>query len=141
MAQSNRTPRSVWAINNALCSHGATSTANVDTLDAGRLTIHVNASLAGAGTAPTLVVSTSDTTATDTFVTAGSATVGTAGVKVVVNSSNRKRYVRLSVTAPNGSTNSNATLSAVADLFDLRQEPASTSNMVQTDGQVISVTS
>ena len=72
--------------------------------------------------------------------TAGSATVGTAGVKVVVNQSNRKRYVRLSVTAPNGSTNSNATLAAVAELFDMRQEPASTSDMVQASGQVISIT-
>ena len=140
MAQSNRTPRSSWAMNSVACTHGATATANVDTLDAGRVSIHVNALLAGAGTAPTLTVSTSDTTATDSFVTAGSATVGTAGVKVVINQSNRKRYVRLTVTAPNGSTNSNATVSAVADLFDLRQEPASTSDMVQTSGQVISVT-
>lgn len=140
MAQSNRTTRSVWAFNAEACTHGATATANVDTLDAGRVTIHVNAALAGAGTAPTLVVSTSDTTATDSFVTAGSATVGTAGVKVVVNQSNRKRYVRIAVTAPNGSTNSNATLSAVADLFDLRQEPSSTSGMVQSSGQVISIT-
>lgn len=140
MAQSNRTTRSAWLFNAQSCTHGGTATANVDTLDAGRVTINVNAALAGAGTAPTLVVSTSDSTATDSFVTAGSATVGTAGVKVVVNQSNRKRYVRIAVTAPSGSTNSNATLSAVAELYDLRQEPSSTSGMVETNGQVISVT-
>ncbi len=140
MAQSNRTTRSAWLFNAQACTHGNTATANVDTLDAGRVTINVNAALAGAGTAPTLVVSTSDSTATDSFVTAGSATVGTAGVKVVVNQSNRKRYVRIAVTAPSGSTNSNATLSAVAELYDLRQEPASTTDMVQSSGQVISVT-
>jgi type IV pilus biogenesis protein CpaD/CtpE len=98
-------------IQSALLTHGQTATANIDTRGFEDVTIVLAGTLAGAGTAPTVVFKTSDTTATDTFVTAVATQLMIAGatgqLRYQLSKLGAKRYVRLEVTAPNGSTNSN----------------------------------
>ena len=106
-------------IASALLTHGQTATANIDCRGFEDATIVLTGSLAGgtSGTAPTVVFKTSDTTATDTFVTAVASQALVVGGQLRYQESllGSKRYIRLEVTAPSGSTNSNvAPLVAVA---------------------------
>ena len=98
-------------IQSALLSHGATQTAIIDTRGFEDVTIVLAGTLAGAGTAPTVVFKTADTTNTAdaaTAVASQAMVVGATGqLRYQLSKLGAKRYVRLEVTAPNGSTNSN----------------------------------
>jgi len=121
----------------ATVTHGATATANLDCLDAGSAEIMVTlGALAGAGTAPSSIkIFESDNTVVTNFaeitaLSTGAAAVGASeSVRFFVDRSNgnRKRYLRLEVTVPAGSTNSNIPVAAVGFLDKLDEAPSGTS--------------
>lgn len=121
----------------ATVTHGATATANFDCLDAGSAEILVTlGALAGAGTAPSSIkiFESNDTVATNfaeiTSLSTGAAAVGASeSVRFFVDRSNgnRKRYLRVEVTVPSGSTNSNIPVAAVGFLDKLDEAPSGTS--------------
>jgi hypothetical protein len=120
----------------ATVTHGATATANFDCLDAGSAEIMVTlGALAGAGTAPSSIkiFESNDTVVTNfaeiTALSTGAAAVGASeSVRFFVDRSNgnRKRYLRLEVTVPAGSTNSNIPVAAVGFLDKLDEAPSGT---------------
>lgn len=120
----------------ATVTHGATATANLDCLDAGSAEIMVTlGALAGAGTAPSSIkiFESNDTVVTNfaeiTALSTGAAAVGASeSVRFFVDRSNgnRKRYLRLEVTVPAGSTNSNIPVAAVGFLDKLDEAPSGT---------------
>jgi hypothetical protein len=120
----------------ATVTHGATATANLDCLDAGSAEIMVTlGALAGAGTAPSSIkIFESDNTVVTNFaeitaLSTGAAAVGASeSVRFFVDRSNgnRKRYLRLEVTVPAGSTNSNIPVAAVGFLDKLDEAPSGT---------------
>lgn len=121
----------------ATVTHGATATANFDCLDAGSAEILVTlGALAGAGTAPSSIkiFESNDTVVTNfaeiTSLSTGAAAVGASeSVRFFVDRSNgnRKRYLRLELTVPAGSTNSNIPVAAVGFLDKLDEAPSGTS--------------
>jgi hypothetical protein len=125
-------------------THGSTTTANFDLLDVkGEAEIMVSfGALAGAGTAPSsIVISEADTTDVSNFTeistsfSTGAAAVGAnESVRFIVNRANggRKRYLRLAITTPSGSTNSNILASAVGRVVQQGEDPASTSEYGST---------
>jgi len=125
-------------------THGSTTTANFDLLDVkGQAEIMVSfGALAGAGTAPSsIVISESDDTVVSNFseistaFSTGAAAVGAnESVKFFVNRSNggRKRYLRLAITVPSGSTNSNILASAVGRVVQQGEDPSANSELGAT---------
>ena len=121
----------------ATVTHGATATANFDCLDAGSAEIMVTlGALAGAGTAPSSIkIFESDDTVVTNFAeitalsTGAAAVAASQSVRFFVDRSNgnRKRYLRLEVTVPAGSTNSNIPVAAVGFLDKLDEAPSGTS--------------
>ena len=121
----------------ATVTHGATATANFDCFDAGSAEILVTlGALAGAGTAPSSIkiFESNDTVVTNfaeiTSLSTGAAAVGASeSVRFFVDRSNgnRKRYLRLELTVPAGSTNSNIPVAAVGFLDKLDEAPSGTS--------------
>lgn len=126
----------------ATVTHGATATANLDCLDAGSAEIMVTlGALAGAGTAPSSIkIFESDNTVVTNFteitaLSTGAAAVGASeSVRFFVDRSNgnRKRYLRLEVTVPAGSTNSNIPVAAVGFLDKLDEAPSGTAEYGST---------
>lgn len=126
----------------ATVTHGATATANLDCLDAGSAEIMVTlGALAGAGTAPSSIkiFESNDTVVTNfaeiTALSTGAAAVGASeSVRFFVDRSNgnRKRYLRLEVTVPAGSTNSNIPVAAVGFLDKLDEAPSGTAEYGST---------
>lgn len=126
----------------ATVTHGATATANLDCLDAGSAEILVTlGALAGAGTAPSSIkiFESNDTVVTNfteiTALSTGAAAVGASeSVRFFVDRSNgnRKRYLRLEVTVPAGSTNSNIPMAAVGFLDKLDEAPSGTAEYGST---------
>lgn len=120
-----------------LVTHGATATANLDCKNYGDAEITVTlGALAGAGTAPSSIkLYESDDTVVSNFseltaLSTGAAAVGASeSVRFFVDRSNgaRKRYLRVAITVPSGSTNSNITLAAVGRLDRGAEDPSSTS--------------
>jgi len=120
-----------------LVTHGATATANLDCKGAGDAEIIVTlGALAGAGTAPSSIklYESDDTVVTNfaeiTALSTGAAAVGASeSVRFFVDRSNgaRKRYLRVAITVPSGSTNSNITLAAVGRLDNNQEDASSTS--------------
>ena len=120
----------------ATVTHGATATANLDCLDAGSAEILVSlGALAGAGTAPSSIkIFESDDTVVTNFAeitalsTGAAAVAASQSVRFFVDRSNgnRKRYLRLEVTVPAGSTNSNIPVAAVGFLDKLDEAPSGT---------------
>lgn len=120
-----------------LVTHGATATANLDCKGAGDAEIIVTlGAMAGAGTAPSSIklYESDDTVVTNfaeiTALSTGAAAVGASeSVRFFADRSNgaRKRYLRVAITVPSGSTNSNITLAAVGRL-DMNQEDASSTS-------------
>ena len=125
-------------------THGSTTTANFDLLDVkGEAEILVSfGALAGAGTAPSsIVISESDDTVVSNFAeistsfSTGAAAVGAnESVRFIVNRANggRKRYLRLAITVPAGSTNSNILAAATGRVVQQGEDPASTSEYGST---------
>lgn len=125
-------------------THGSTTTANFDLLDVkGEAEIMVSfGALAGAGTAPSSIVikegDTTDATALteiSTSFSTGAAAVGAnESVRFIVNRANggRKRYLRLEITVPAGSTNSNILASAIGRVVQQGEDAASTSEYGST---------
>ena len=121
----------------ATVTHGATATANLDCLDAGSAEILVSlGALAGAGTAPSSIkIFESDDTVVTNFAeitalsTGAAAVAASQSVRFFVDRSNgnRKRYLRLEVTVPAGSTNNNIPMAAVGFLDKLDEAPSGTS--------------
>lgn len=126
----------------ATVTHGATATANLDCLDAGSAEIMVTlGALAGAGTAPSSIkiFESNDTVVTNfaeiTALSTGAAAVGASeSVRFFVDRSNgnRKRYLRVEVTVPAGSTNSNIPVAAVGFLDKLDEAPSGTAEYGST---------
>ena len=122
-------------------THGSTTTANFDLLDVkGEAEIMVSfGALAGAGTAPSsIVISEADTTDVSNFAeistsfSTGAAAVGeNQHVRFFVNRANggRKRYLRLAITVPAGSTNSNILASAVGRVVQQGEDPSTNSEL------------
>lgn len=127
-----------------LLTHGSTTTANFDLLDVkGEAEILVSfGALAGAGTAPSsIVISESDTTDATAFVeistsfSTGAAAVGAnESVRFMVNRANgaRKRYLRLAITTPSGSTNSNIMAAAIGRVVHQGEDPSANSELGST---------
>ena len=108
-------------IASAELSHGATATAILDTRGFEDVTVVISGDLAGAGTNPTVSFLTSDDTVATNAVTAVADTTAPFAnnehIVYTMSGIGKKRYVRLAITAPSGSTNSNCEpLSAVAIL-------------------------
>ena len=126
----------------ATVTHGATATANLDCLDAGSAEILVSlGALAGAGTAPSSIkIFESDNTVVTNFteitaLSTGAAAVGASeSVRFFVDRSNgnRKRYLRVEVTVPAGSTNSNIPVAAVGFIDKLDEAPSGTAEYGST---------
>ena len=128
----------------ATVTHGATATANFDCLDAGSAEIMVTlGALAGGtnGTAPSAIkISESDNTVVTNFaeitaLSTGAAAVGASeSVRFFVDRSNgnRKRYLRVEVTVPAGSTNNNIPMAAVGFLDKLDEAPSGTAEYGST---------
>ena len=126
----------------ATVTHGATATANLDCLDAGSAEILVTlGALAGAGTAPSSIkiFESNDTVVTNfaelTALSTGAAAVGASeSVRFFVNRSNgnRKRYLRVELTVPAGSTNSNIPVAAIGFLDKLDEAPSGTADYGST---------
>ena len=126
----------------ATVTHGATATANLDCLDAGSAEILVTlAALAGAGTAPSSIkiFESNDTVVTNfaelTALSTGAAAVGASeSVRFFVDRSNgnRKRYLRVELTVPAGSTNSNIPVAAIGFLSKLDEAPSGTAEYGST---------
>ena len=126
-------------------THGATATANFDCLDAGAAEIIVTlGAMAGAGTAPSSIkIFESDDTVVTNFTeitalsTGAAAVAASQSVRFLANRRNgaRKRYMRVELTVPAGSTNSNIPVAAVGYLDLLDEAPSGTSeydsNMVK----------
>ena len=126
----------------ATVTHGATATANLDCLDAGSAEILVTlGALAGAGTAPSpiKIFESNDTVVTNfaelTALSTGAAAVGASeSVRFFVDRSNgnRKRYLRVELTVPAGSTNSNIPVAAIGFLDKLDEAPSGTAEYGST---------
>ena len=126
----------------ATVTHGATATANLDCLDAGSAEIMVSlGALAGAGTAPSSIkiYESDDTVVTNfaelTALSTGAAAVGASeSVRFFVDRSNgnRKRYLRVALTVPSGSTNSNIPVAAIGFLDKLEESPSGTAEYGST---------
>ena len=126
----------------ATVTHGATATANLDCLDAGSAEILVTlGALAGAGTAPSSIkiFESNDTVVTNfaelTALSTGAAAVGASeSVRFFVDRSNgnRKRYLRVELTVPAGSTNSNIPVAAIGFLDKLDEAPSGTADYGST---------
>jgi len=120
----------------ATVTHGATATANLDCLGAGAAEIMVSlGALAGAGTAPSSIkiFESDDTVVTNfteiTALSTGAAAVGASqSVRFFADRSNgnRKRYMRVEVTVPAGSTNSNIPVAAIGYLDKLSEDASGT---------------
>jgi len=118
-------------------THGATATANFDCLDAGAAEIIVTlGAMAGAGTAPSSIkIFESDDTVVTNFTeitalsTGAAAVAASQSVRFLANRRNgaRKRYMRVELTVPAGSTNSNIPVAAVGYLDLLDEAPSGTS--------------
>lgn len=121
----------------ATVTHGATATANLDCLGAGSAEIIVSlGALAGAGTAPSSIkIYESDDTVVTNFAeitalsTGAAAVAASESVRFFVDRSNgtRKRYLRVAVTVPAGSTNSNIPVAAIGYLDRLAEDASGTS--------------
>jgi hypothetical protein len=117
-------------------THGSTTTANLDCKGMGFATINVSlGALAGAGTAPSSIkIYEADDTNTASFteitaLSTGAAVVAASkSVNFYVDRSNgaRKRYLRVEVTVPSGSTNSNIPLSVIGFLSRQSADPSGT---------------
>ena len=120
-----------------LVTHGATATANLDCKGAGDVEVIVTlGAMAGAGTAPSSIkLFESDDTVVSNFSEITALSTGAAAVdqnqsvRFFVDRSNgaRKRYLRVALTVPAGSTNSNINVAAVGRL-DMNQEDASSTS-------------
>ena len=118
-------------------THGATATANFDCLDAGAAEIIVTlGAMAGAGTAPSSIkIFESDDTVVTNFTeitalsTGAAAVAASQSVRFLANRRNgaRKRFMRVELTVPAGSTNSNIPVAAVGFLDLLDESPSGTS--------------
>ena len=118
-------------------THGATATANFDCLDAGAAEIIVTlGAMAGAGTAPSSIkIFESDDTVVTNFTEITALSTGAAAVAASQSvrffadrsNGNRKRYMRVELTVPAGSTNSNIPVAAVGFLDKLDEAPSGTS--------------
>lgn len=108
---SNFSNRHEVMLASALLTHGQTATAILDTRGFEDVTIVVSGDLAGAGTNPTVSFLTSDTTNTADAVTAVATQLAPfASDEPLIYQMSKlgtKRYVRLTITAPNSNTNSN----------------------------------
>lgn len=108
---SNFSNRHEVMLASALLTHGQTATAILDTRGFEDVTIVVSGDLAGAGTNPTVSFLTSDTTNTADAVTAVATKLAPfASDEPLIYQMSKlgtKRYVRLTITAPNSNTNSN----------------------------------
>ena len=123
----------------ATVTHGATATANLDCLGAGSAEIIVSlGAMAGgtSGTAPSSIkISESDDTVVTNFAeitalsTGAAAVAASESVRFFVDRSNgtRKRYLRVAVTVPSGSTNSNIPVAAIGYLDRLAEDASGTS--------------
>jgi len=121
----------------ATVTHGATATANFDCLGAGSAEIIVSlGAMAGAGTAPSSIkiYESDDTVATNfseitTLSTGAAAVAASQSVRFFADRSNgnRKRYMRVEVTVPSGSTNSNIPVAAIGYLDRLAEDASGTS--------------
>lgn len=117
-------------------THGATATANLDCLGAGSAEIIVTlGALAGAGTAPSSIkIFESDDTVVTNFteITALSTDAAAVGASESVrffadrSNGNRRRYLRVALTVPAGSTNSNIPVAAVGYLDRLAENASGT---------------
>lgn len=124
-----------------LVTHGSTTTANFDLLDVkGEAEIMVNlGAMAGAGTTPSSIkIFESDDTVVSNFVeisTSFSTGEGAVGanehVRFFINRANgaRKRYARVAITVPSGSTNSNILISAVGRVSKQGEDPSSNTEL------------
>ena len=118
-------------------THGSTTTANFDLLDVkGEAEILVTfGALAGAGTAPSSIkiFESDDTVVTNFAEISTSFSTGAAEVdenqtvRFFLNRANgaRKRYARVAITVPAGSTNSNILVSAIGRVSKQAEEPHS----------------
>lgn len=121
----------------ATVTHGATATANLDCLGAGSAEIIVSlGAMAGAGTAPSSIkIYESDDTVVTNFAEITALSTGAAAVdasesvRFFVDRSNgtRKRYLRVALTVPSGSTNSNIPVAAIGYLDRLAEDASGTS--------------
>lgn len=121
----------------ATVTHGATATANLDCLGAGSAEIIVSlGAMAGAGTAPSSIkIYESDDTVVTNFAeitalsTGAAAVAASESVRFFVDRSNgtRKRYLRVALTVPSGSTNSNIPVAAIGYLDRLAENASGTS--------------
>jgi len=124
-----------------LVTHGSTTTANFDLLDVkGEAEILVSlGALAGAGTAPSSIkIFESDDTVVTNFAeistsfSTGAADVGeNQHVRFFINRANgaRKRYARVAVTVPSGSTNSNILIGAIGRVSKQGEDPSTNSEI------------
>lgn len=121
-------------------TNGATRTANLDVKEAdyAKITLNFSAELNTNAIGPTIQISESDDTVVTNFatfdsglnVTGSDGWLANAKIHTVgVNCKGRKRYLRLSVTAPTA-TNDTFTMGATYELSRLGELPGSTSEMV-----------
>ena len=120
-------------------TNNATATANLDTNGADYATIVVNISSEANTNAvgPTISLLESDDTTASNFATVTADITGDviAAKPIVygVDLRGRKRYLRVSVSAPTA-TNDNITISSDAILSRMKQAPAGTTGIVSTNG-------
>jgi hypothetical protein len=139
---SNFANKHVVMLNSALLTHGQTATAIVDTREFEDVTVVVSGALAGAGTNPAVSFLTADTTNTADVVTAvATQSLPTGAGECLVYQMpklGKRRYVRLTVTAPSGSTNSNlAPIHAVAILGRKDEGGVSTADIANSTNSVV----
>jgi len=123
-----------------------TTTANLDTRGADWATIRINfaTELNTNAVGPTISLLESDDTVATNFATivanrTNEDLTAPREVRYDVELRGRKRYLRLSVTAPTA-TNDNITFGAVATLSRLEQTPSATSSLVDTTSAAVVVT-
>jgi len=123
-----------------------TTTANLDTRGADWATIRINfaTELNTNAVGPTISLLESDDTVATNFATivanrTNEDLTAPREVRYDVERRGRKRYLRLSVTAPTA-TNDNITFGAVATLSRLEQTPSATSSLVDTTSAAVVVT-
>jgi hypothetical protein len=118
---SNFANKHVVTVKSALLTHGQTQTAIFDCREYEDITVVCAGALAGAGTNPTvsfLVANTTNTADATTAVVTQLMPTGTEEALVYQMSTlGRPRYVRLTITAPSGSTNSNVAPLAVTGIL------------------------
>jgi hypothetical protein len=138
-------------LTNTAATHGATAVAGPIDLNGvkDQVVIRVTGTLAGGtnGTNPTVVIQHADDTNTASFGTTGLTnssnalpTASGSALHLILDRRGKKRYVRLTISPPSGSTNSNSTVNAVAATYQNEAGPATLADIdASTNSSVVRI--